>query len=155
MVLHGLGPLGCIPSQRAKSSRGQCLSQLNLWVQQFNSRVQKLMANLNAHLPSSNLTFADSYEPVLDLIQNPSAYGFKVSNTSCCNVDTKLGGLCLPNSKLCSNRSDYVFWDAFHPSDAANVVLADRFFSNVLSKNWVCPLLPSYLKSYIAQDEFN
>ncbi|KAM7519819.1 hypothetical protein LguiB_018781 [Lonicera macranthoides] len=55
--------------------------------------------------------------------------GFKVSNTSCCNVDTSLGGLCLPNSKLCKNRKDYVFWDAFHPSDAANAVLAEKFFS--------------------------
>lgn len=57
--------------------------------------------------------------------------GFKVSNTSCCNVDTSLGGLCLPNSKMCTNRNDYVFWDAFHPSDAANAVLADKLFSRL------------------------
>lgn len=59
--------------------------------------------------------------------------GFKVSNTSCCNVDTSIGGLCLPNSKLCKNRNEYVFWDAFHPSDAANVILADKFFSSLFS----------------------
>lgn len=53
-----------------------------------------------------------------------------MSNTSCCNVDTTLGGLCLPSSKICNDRSDYVFWDAFHPSDAANVVMADRLFSD-------------------------
>ncbi|KAI8536492.1 hypothetical protein RHMOL_Rhmol10G0260900 [Rhododendron molle] len=56
---------------------------------------------------------------------------FKVSNTSCCNVDTSVGGLCLPNSKLCKNRADYVFWDAFHPSDAANAILAEKFFSTL------------------------
>lgn len=59
--------------------------------------------------------------------------GFKISNTSCCNVDTNIGGLCLSNSKLCSNRSEYVFWDAFHPSDAANAVLADKLFSSLFS----------------------
>lgn len=59
--------------------------------------------------------------------------GFKVSNTSCCNVDTTVGGLCLPNSKLCGNRKDYVFWDAFHPSDAANEVLAEKLFSSLFS----------------------
>ncbi|KAG8383655.1 hypothetical protein BUALT_Bualt04G0036500 [Buddleja alternifolia] len=144
MVFHGLGPLGCIPSQRAKSRRGQCLTQVNLWVQQFNSKVQKLIENLNAHLPSSHLTFADTYQAVLDLIDNPTKYGFKVSNTSCCVVDTKLGGLCLPNSKLCSNRSDYVFWDAFHPSDAANAVLAERFFSTVFSQSPSPAPLPSH-----------
>ncbi|KAL0379092.1 UNVERIFIED_CONTAM: GDSL esterase/lipase [Sesamum radiatum] len=85
--------------------------------------------------PIPHFTFADTYDQVLDLIQNPTAYGFKVSNASCCNVDTKLGGLCLPNSKVCSNRSDYVFWDAFHPSDAANAVLAEHFFNTIFSRS--------------------
>ncbi|KAE9450078.1 hypothetical protein C3L33_18010, partial [Rhododendron williamsianum] len=62
--------------------------------------------------------------------QSPGS-GFKISNTSCCNVDTNVGGLCLPNSKLCKNRADYVFWDAFHPSDAANAILAEKFFSTL------------------------
>lgn len=57
--------------------------------------------------------------------------GFKISNTSCCNVDTSVGGLCLPNSNLCKNRTEYVFWDAFHPTDAANAVLADRIFTTL------------------------
>ncbi|CAI9111369.1 OLC1v1011582C1 [Oldenlandia corymbosa var. corymbosa] len=39
IVFHGLGPLGCIPSQRAKSKRGMCLNQVNQWVQEFNSKV--------------------------------------------------------------------------------------------------------------------
>ncbi|CAI9758156.1 unnamed protein product [Fraxinus pennsylvanica] len=133
MLFHGLGPLGCIPSQRVKSSRGQCLKQVNLWVQQFNSEVQKLIANLNRHLPSAQLTFADTYQAVFDLIDNPTAYGFKVSNTSCCNVDTQLGGLCVPNSNVCKNHSEYVFWDAFHPSDAANEVLAGKLFAELFS----------------------
>lgn len=144
MVFHGLGPLGCIPSQRLKSSRGQCLNQVNLWVQQFNSRVEKLIANLNSHLPSSQMTFADTYQAVLDLINNPSSYGFKVSNTSCCKVDPKLGGLCLPNSKLCDNRGDYVFWDAFHPSDAANVVLAQGFFNTMFGNSPSPAPMPSH-----------
>ncbi|KAJ1391146.1 SGNH hydrolase superfamily [Sesbania bispinosa] len=133
MVFHGLGPLGCIPSQRVKSKRGQCLKRVNEWILQFNSNVQKLIYKLNHRLPNAELIFADTYPLVLDLIDNPSAYGFKVSNTSCCNVDTSIGGLCLPNSKLCGKRHEYVFWDAFHPSDAANAVLAEKFFSILFS----------------------
>ncbi|XP_057784126.1 GDSL esterase/lipase At5g37690 [Salvia miltiorrhiza] len=144
MIFHGLGPLGCIPSQRMKSSRGQCLNQVNLWVQHFNSKVSQLISTLNSHLPSSHLVFADTYQPVLDLINNPSSYGFKVSNTSCCKVDTKLGGLCLPNSKLCDNHDDYVFWDAFHPSDAANVVLADHFFNIMFANSTASAPQPSH-----------
>ncbi|KGN57789.1 GDSL esterase/lipase At5g37690 [Cucumis sativus] len=133
MVIHGLGPLGCIPSQRVKSRKGQCLKRVNQWVQDFNSKVKTLTTTLNKNLPNSHLLFADTYPLVLDLITNPSAYGFKVSNTSCCNVDTSIGGLCLPNSKVCKNRSEYVFWDAFHPSDAANSVLAHQLFSTLFS----------------------
>ncbi|XP_042043376.1 GDSL esterase/lipase At5g37690-like [Salvia splendens] len=68
MIFHGLGPLGCIPSQRMKSSRGQCLNQVNLWVQRFNAKVKQLITSLNAHLPSSQMIFADTYQPVLQLI---------------------------------------------------------------------------------------
>lgn len=75
MVFHGLGPLGCIPSQRVKSKRRICLKQVNLWVQEFNSKVQKLVNNLNGHLPSAQITFADTYQDVMDLIENPTAYG--------------------------------------------------------------------------------
>lgn len=70
--------------------------------------------------------------------------GFKVSNTSCCKVEAKLGGLCLPNSKLCENRNDYVFWDAFHPSDAANVVLANHFFNIMFPNSTASTPLPSH-----------
>ncbi|KDP25781.1 hypothetical protein JCGZ_22503 [Jatropha curcas] len=139
MVFHGLGPLGCIPSQRVKSKKRGCLKRVNEWVSEFNSKVQKLVTTLNQRLPNAKLLFADTYGDVLDLIDNPTAYGFKVSNTSCCNVDTSVGGLCLPNSKLCKNRREYVFWDAFHPSDAANQVLAEKFFSLLFTDKQAAP----------------
>ncbi|KAI3798651.1 hypothetical protein L1987_33929 [Smallanthus sonchifolius] len=133
MIFLGLGPLGCIPSQRAKSSTNQCLDQVNEWVIQFNSKVQKLINVLNVKLKKAQLTFADTYQDGIDMIENPSKYGFKVSNTSCCKVETTVGGLCLSYAHVCDNRSEYVFWDAFHTSDAANVVLANRFFSKLFA----------------------
>ncbi|KAM1715249.1 hypothetical protein ACFX12_025757 [Malus domestica] len=133
MTFHGLGPLGCIPSQRVRSNTGQCLNQVNQMMLGFNSKVQKLLASLNSQLPGAQLSFADTYGDVLDLIQNPTASGFKVSNLPCCNVATNIGGLCLPNSQVCSNRRDYVFWDAFHPTDAANAVLADKLYPKLFA----------------------
>lgn len=75
MVFHGLGPLGCIPSQRVKSKRGECLKQVNEWVIQFNSKVQKLIATMNRNLSGAKLAFADTYAAVWDLVHNPAAYG--------------------------------------------------------------------------------
>lgn len=75
IVLHDLGPLGCIPSQRVKSKKGQCLKQVNAWVLEFNSKVKKLITSLNKRLPNATLMLADTYHVVLDLISNPTAYG--------------------------------------------------------------------------------
>ncbi|XP_047315924.1 GDSL esterase/lipase At5g37690 [Impatiens glandulifera] len=143
MVIHGLGPLGCIPSQIVKSKRGQCLNQVNIWVQQFNSRVGSLVKTLSRHLNSSEIVFADTYNDVLDLIVDPIKFGFKVSNSSCCNVDTSIGGLCLASSKVCVDRRNYVFWDAFHPCDAANVILAEKLFSRIFPNSSSSATSPS------------
>ncbi|KAK9105944.1 hypothetical protein Scep_022788 [Stephania cephalantha] len=75
LVFTGIGPLGCIPSQRAKSKQGGCLLRVNQWVSQFNAQVQKLLLALNPGLPGTEFTFADTYPVVLDLIMNPHSYG--------------------------------------------------------------------------------
>ncbi|KAL0689501.1 hypothetical protein Bca4012_089179 [Brassica carinata] len=81
----------------------------NSMVMEFNTRTKKLLEYLNKRLPGAKFAFADTYPAVLVLIDNPTRYGFKVANTSCCNVDTSVGGLCLPNSNMCKNRKDFVF----------------------------------------------
>ena len=48
-------------------------------------------------------------------------------------MDTEVGGLCLPNTRPCSDRSAFVFWDAYHTSDAANKVIADRLWADMMS----------------------
>ncbi|XVF71390.1 hypothetical protein PTKIN_Ptkin12aG0033700 [Pterospermum kingtungense] len=75
ILYHGLGPLGCIPSQRVKSKNGQCLQRVNEWIMEFNSKVQILINSLNQRLPNSQMMFADTYPAVLDLINNPRVYG--------------------------------------------------------------------------------
>jgi hypothetical protein len=59
--------------------------------------------------------------------------GFTTAHTSCCNVDTEVGGLCLPNTRPCLDRSEFVFWDAYHTSDAANKVIADHLWADMIS----------------------
>lgn len=78
MVFHGLAPLGCIPSQRVKSKTGECLEKVNEYVKEFNSHVQKLLDSLNYKLPGAQLSLADSYQVVMDLIVKPHDYGNKI-----------------------------------------------------------------------------
>ena len=54
--------------------------------------------------------------------------GFTNPNSACCHVAGRFGGLipCFPKSLVCPDRSKYLFWDAFHPSDATNAIIASR-----------------------------
>jgi hypothetical protein len=44
-----------------------------------------------------------------------------------------VGGLCLPNSRPCSDRKAFVFWDTYHNSDAANRVITDLLWDGLPS----------------------
>jgi len=34
-------------------------------------------------------------------------------------------------AKLCRNRKKYLFWDEYHPSDAANLLIANALISTL------------------------
>ncbi|BAT90165.1 hypothetical protein VIGAN_06135200 [Vigna angularis var. angularis] len=58
--------------------------------------------------------------------------GFEVADKGCCGTgDFEVGFLCNPVLKICSNRSTYIFWDSFHPTERAFNILS----SEVLDKN--------------------
>jgi phospholipase/lecithinase/hemolysin len=166
VVFNGLAPLGCIPSQRVRSTDGKCLAKVNAYAVQFNAAARKLLDGLNAKLPGAQMALADCYSVVMELIDHPEKHGnacspcplpekhtrphalfldltehmpivvrvagFTTAHTSCCNVDTEVGGLCLPNTRPCRDRSAFVFWDAYHTSDAANKVIADRLWADMM-----------------------
>uniref|UniRef100_A0ACD5YTS2 Uncharacterized protein n=1 Tax=Avena sativa TaxID=4498 RepID=A0ACD5YTS2_AVESA len=139
VAFNGLPPLGCIPAQRVKSATGECLDHVNSYAVQFNAAAKKLLDGMNARLPGAQMALADCYSVVMELIQHPQKHGFTTSDTSCCGVDTKVGGLCLPDSTPCRDRKAYVFWDAYHTSDAANRIIADRLWDDMTSATAPAP----------------
>lgn len=54
--------------------------------------------------------------------------GFDHADSACCHLAGRYGGLvpCVPPSKVCPDRSKYVFWDPYHPSDKTNSIIAKR-----------------------------
>ena len=70
---------------------------------------------------------------VLDMTSKFVRAGFTTSHTSCCDVDTSVGGLCLPTATVCDDRKEFVFWDAYHTSDAANQVIAAHLYADMVS----------------------
>jgi phospholipase/lecithinase/hemolysin len=53
--------------------------------------------------------------------------GFFEARRACCGTGTiETSVLCHQGAPgTCANATGYVFWDGFHPTDAANKVLAD------------------------------
>ncbi|KAM7488050.1 hypothetical protein LguiB_025534 [Lonicera macranthoides] len=133
IVVTNVGPIGCIPYQRDVNPLAgeSCASKPNQLAQLFNFRLKGLLTELNTNLGGSKFVYADVYHVVEDIVQNYISYGFGNANSACCFVAGRFGGLlpCGPTSKFCADRSKFVFWDPYHPTDAANVIITKRLIN--------------------------
>ncbi|KAK4275092.1 hypothetical protein QN277_018233 [Acacia crassicarpa] len=115
-------PIGCVPSQRtlAGGIERKCVDTFNEAAELFNSKLSKELASLNDELPGSRIVFIDVYNTLLDAIINHDKYGFKVGDRGCCGTGKiEVTELCNHLTPTCDDDSEYVFWDSFHPTEAA------------------------------------
>ncbi|XP_010273431.1 PREDICTED: GDSL esterase/lipase At4g18970-like [Nelumbo nucifera] len=131
VALIGVGQIGCSPNQLAQNSQNgvACVDRINVANQMFNNKLKALVDNFNSNLDGAKFTYINAYGIFEDMLKNPSAYGFTVTNTGCCGVGRNNGQItCLPLQTPCQNRNQYLFWDAFHPTEAANVIVGKRSY---------------------------
>ncbi|KAK3007493.1 hypothetical protein RJ639_014615 [Escallonia herrerae] len=132
LVLIGVGQIGCSPNSLAQNSQdgSTCVQRINEANQMFNTRLRSLVDDLNNNLPDAKAIFINAYGIFQDIISNPSSFGFSVTNAGCCGVGRNNGQItCLPFQTPCQDRDAYLFWDAFHPSEAANIIVGRRSYS--------------------------
>lgn len=127
-LVSGLGAYGCAPVVVLLTNvtgKSGCVDLVNDAVQMFNTKLMSLVDELNQEFTDSKFVMLNSYDLLLGL---SSAEGFKhFYNSSCCVVPR--AGLCQPEKAPCPNRSEYIFWDVFHPSDKANAVMVGQAYS--------------------------
>ncbi|KAI3872211.1 hypothetical protein MKW98_011703 [Papaver atlanticum] len=129
-IISGVGSLGCIPSILAQGDGEGCSDSVNQLIIPFNTNVKTMMNRLNANLPGAKFIYLDIYKMFLNILTNPKAYGFTEVNKGCCGIGRNKGQItCLPFQTPCANRKQYVFWDAFHPTEAVNIILGKQAFS--------------------------
>ncbi|KAJ7559268.1 hypothetical protein O6H91_04G076700 [Diphasiastrum complanatum] len=132
-ALSNIGPLGCIPSQiSVHNSDGTCVEFINAYIRNYNAGLKSLVNQLNSDFPDAKFIYANAYDNVMNVVNDPAAQGFKVVNRGCCGAGRFNGQVpCIPIPSVtyCSDRNDYLFWDPYHPTDAFNVMLAQKFFS--------------------------
>jgi phospholipase/lecithinase/hemolysin len=80
---------------------------------------QVFNATLQATLPAG-ATYVDTFNLLHQLESDPSAYGLTNVTDPCFNGVT-----------VCSNPSQYLFWDGFHPTTATDAIVAKDFLAAV------------------------
>ncbi|KAF5778935.1 putative triacylglycerol lipase [Helianthus annuus] len=131
-LIAGIGPLGCIPNQLANNFAppGKCASLANDLAVMFNTQLRSLVSQLNTNYTDAIFVYGNTYGAVSDIITNSRNYGFTVTDSGCCGIGRNQGEItCLPFSAPCVNRDQHVFWDAFHPTQAANRILAEKAYN--------------------------
>ncbi|KAK7843842.1 gdsl esterase/lipase [Quercus suber] len=132
-----LPPIGCLPAAITifGSDSNECVARLNHDAVSFNTKLNATSLRLQKKLSGLNLVVFDIYQTLFDLVTKPTDNGFFEARRGCCGtglIETSI--LCNPKSVgTCANASEYVFWDGFHPSEAANKILADNLLINGIS----------------------
>ncbi|XP_023736729.1 GDSL esterase/lipase At5g45960 [Lactuca sativa] len=117
----GIPPIGCLPAiitinSKKPISNRECIGNLNSLARDIN---QMLKTNLKGlQRPGTKIVYADIYNPLIDMVNHKTKYGFEEAHKGCCGtglIEADFG--CNPTSPLCDDVLKYVFWDAFHPSE--------------------------------------
>ncbi|GAV89065.1 Lipase_GDSL domain-containing protein, partial [Cephalotus follicularis] len=127
IALIGVGLIGCTPNAIATygTNSSLCVDVMNNASLTFNEKLKLLVDQLSNTLTDAKFIYINSLGISASI--NVTAAGFTITNHGCCNI-TKYG-LCDPYQSPCPNRSQYVFWDAFHPTEAVNNITVTRWYS--------------------------
>lgn len=77
--MTGLPPTGCIPLQiTAKvvtSNDRKCVEEENVDAKFYNQKLARRSLQIQAMLPRSRVVYADIYDPLINLLNQPEKYG--------------------------------------------------------------------------------
>ncbi|KAM0940744.1 putative triacylglycerol lipase [Dioscorea sansibarensis] len=147
VAVIGVGQIGCIPYELARyntdddsNNRTRCNNKINKVIAIFNKGLVKMVNRFNDQFPGAKFIYVNTFESSKDLVENAASYGFEVINKGCCGVGRNNGQItCLPLQQPCEDRRKYLFWDAFHPTEVANIIYAKKAYSST-SKSDVYPM---------------
>ncbi|XP_050230574.1 GDSL esterase/lipase At2g30310-like [Mercurialis annua] len=136
VVVAGLPPMGCLPVEMIKKFGKECINNENSDSEGFNVKLQQWLADIQLMLPGSHIFYANIYDPLKDMMVNPQKYDFVDTRNGCCGylpfeIEFARNHVI---SSVCRNSSQYLFWDAFHPTEAAYRYLSLSIENDILPK---------------------
>ncbi|XP_065868544.1 GDSL lipase-like [Euphorbia lathyris] len=124
-AFQNVGPMGCLPFIRVTYglSDEECLEELMELSRLHNKLLLKAAKELETDLPGFKYSIFDYYSSLYDIIKHPTQYGFQFAATPCCGAGSAHCGI--EPYELCSNTSEYVYFDNAHPTQALNMLLSN------------------------------
>ncbi|KAF7833488.1 GDSL esterase/lipase [Senna tora] len=136
--LTGVPPMGCLPLERTMNLLEDhgCVEKYNDVALEFNGKLGDLVRKLNRELDGFQVVDANAYDLVVQIITQPSSFGFEDAREGCCGTGRfEMGFLCDPNSPFtCNDANKYVFWDAIHPSEKTSQIVSNYLVQTHLAK---------------------
>ncbi|XP_076882823.1 GDSL esterase/lipase At5g45670-like [Bidens hawaiensis] len=124
--IFAAGYSGCTPGIMTEFGMNSCVDSVNSAITLFNSRLSATLDDLNNKLLDAKFILLDTS---LDYPND-----MNVTDRPCCRASSTSGkGQCAPNEVPCSNRENYYFWDAFHPTERINVIAGKRAYETLSS----------------------
>ncbi|KAE7998999.1 hypothetical protein FH972_003487 [Carpinus fangiana] len=144
IAFQNAGPLGCVPTMKAMNPQlgSECAEEPSALARLHNRALANALKKLESNLPGFKYSIFDYYNELEDRIKNPSKYGFKNGNSACCGSGAFRGRNCGKNGtepyELCSDPSEYVWFDGAHTTETANRQLAELIWSGTPNVSGPC-----------------
>ncbi|KAL4600264.1 hypothetical protein ACB092_11G186100 [Castanea dentata] len=128
IALFGLGFLGyTLVELTMCRNNSSCVYNINNAVALFNDKVVTLVNNFNNNLTNAKFIYINTIEISLS---SSTSEGSIITNVPCCEVlkNPQPQAKCISFGTACSNRSQYSFWDAVHPTEVGYAVYGGRVY---------------------------
>lgn len=127
---QNVAPMGCLPAYLEPN--GSCTQELNELARMHNDGFATLAQKLQSQLPGFKYSIYDFYTSLSARLVNGTSYGFKESQSACCGSGPFNGKFTCQNKgkfTVCSNPTDYLWFDAGHPTEKADEQFSQEFWN--------------------------
>ncbi|CAD6255011.1 unnamed protein product [Miscanthus lutarioriparius] len=129
VAVMGVPPLGCAPRvmwERIPAHDGGCVEEANELIEAYNGRLAARLDGLRPQLAGADVVFCDVYKGMMEIISNPSTYGFEETREACCGLGPLRATVgCVSEEMACGTPERHVWWDLYSPTEAADALVAN------------------------------
>ncbi|CAD6247284.1 unnamed protein product [Miscanthus lutarioriparius] len=94
VILMDLPPVGCAPHflEEYSSQTGECIDYINNVVIEFNYALRHMSSEFISQHPDSMISYCDTFEGSVDILNNREHYGFVITTDACCGLGMGMYG---------------------------------------------------------------